>query len=347
MDGAVLNAADGAVVEIGDEVVVAEGIEAHAERSVETDGGTTAVDETVRAGCADEGVDGVVGRAEDGVVGRDADGVVAGIGDEKRIAEPREPARVGEPRARTKSGIGDAALVLVVAAEASDHQAVGERGERDEFDRVATGVGDPELVGRPDGDGVGLEEAGVRHADGADGERGVGELEDADEVVAGVGDVKVVGAIEREADGIAETGGSTGTVDETGKAGTAGERGDGAVGEVDETDGVVAGIGNDETVDAADGGVKDSLRIVETGEVNRTVVGAKRPGLADERGDGKSGGVEPCDAVVSGIGDVEITVGVGGDTGGFVQRAAGNGVHGDVGGQAGSGEQHGGERDEE
>ena len=228
-----LNAAHGGVAGIHDEKTAVQRIGKKAHGRIEAREVRHAVHQPRLTRGARGGFDGE--RAERGVGEKAAQRVIAGIGNQQtRVpTHPQNCARRAELRVQREGKRVERATLAGARAEA--HRAA----DGDGFDLVVERVGDPEFAVVAERDAVGLIEA-----------RGVGgdvvqQIDFANRVVLRIGDENVSGGIGGETERRVEARGGAAGIDVSGLAGRAGEGRNGAV-ERDETDGVVAGIGDDE-----------------------------------------------------------------------------------------------------
>jgi hypothetical protein len=217
---------------------------------------------------------------------------------------------------------GGGAVLAPGAAPAGHGLDQAFRGEA--ADGVVAVVGKVHVAMRVHRDSVGFAEAGLGGGtvaiagDPVAGERGhhAGGVDLADALSPVLGDVDVAVGIEREAARPVQSGLGPGSVGVAGLA-VADPGGDGAVGG-DAADGVVGEVGDEEVP----GGVDDEVvGVVEQGGLSRAVAVAGHARTRD-RGDRSVGG-DPADAVVLGIGHVDVPVGVHADPEGEVESSRG------------------------
>ena len=203
----------------------------------------------------------------------------------------------------------------------------------DAADAVVEAVGDVEVAGAVEGKPARHGEGGGRSSSavsGASGETGAGDraddagggVDDSDALIVGVGDVEATGAIDGEPGWGVDGGGSGRTViaGEELQA-IAGDGGDAAGGCGQLADAVIAGVGDVEIPGGVEG---ERGGIPELSGSGRTVVtGVSGAADAGDGGDDAGGGVDLADAVVVGVGDVEVSGRIDGERGGRIQGRGG------------------------
>ncbi|NYF89820.1 hypothetical protein HDF08_001887 [Edaphobacter lichenicola] len=137
-------------------------------------------------------------------------------------------------------------------------------------------------------------------------------------MVRRVGEVEVAGGVGgeavRECEGCGRRG--SGVAGEAGQA-SAGDGGDQAGAGGDLADAVVVGVGKVEIAGGVDGNARG--RVDGSGEDGGPVAGVALRACAGDGGDETSAGIDAADAVVRGVGEIEVAGGVDGESGGEVE----------------------------
>ena len=238
-----------------------------------------------------------------------AHAIVGGIGDVKISGRvDRDTRRVVELR-----GGGRAVVAAVASGSAAGHGRDYPRGKVHFADTIVAGIGDEEVTRGVYGDICGAVEPGGgglaavaaiagNSVAGDGGDHARGGVDFADAVVAGIGDKDIAGGVHGNPLRQIERGGGGRTV--VAAVAGAGRGGDQPGGVVDFANPVVRGVGEIQIARRVQG---NAHRAVHYGGGGRTVIAVVAGrSIAGHGGDDPRSGIDFADAIIPGIGDVDV-----------------------------------------